>query len=195
MKNHEIPVILNENGCTKKPVVDCDQQRNLVIPFETKDQDYCLGILTRVNECRDRQGSHTNQGFQQMETKLNHIQEIVSGKGNTRNGSVCLKLSHQLPHYMFWKIDPSSQSKDTFQISWAHKFVYAFPPFALIGRSLQSKSGLVSNAHNNPSMSRSTIVSRVFKNVCKKATTSSSTQKYTERSSRILNPLVMRNSL
>ena len=46
-------------------------------------------------------------------------------------------VSHQLPQYISWKIDPFSQGRDTFQISWAHKFVYSFPPFALIGRVLQ----------------------------------------------------------
>ena len=47
------------------------------------------------------------------------------------------KLSPQLPHYISWKTDPFSQGRDAFQISWAHKFVYAFPRFALIGRVLQ----------------------------------------------------------
>ena len=42
-------------GWYRKPGVDCDQQRNLVIPFETKDHDYCR-ILARLNECRGRQG-------------------------------------------------------------------------------------------------------------------------------------------
>ena len=27
-----------------------------------------------------------------METKLNHLQDIVSGKGNTSDGSVCLEV-------------------------------------------------------------------------------------------------------
>ena len=35
----------------QKPGVDCDEQRNLAIPFEEKDKDYCQ-ILTRFNECR-----------------------------------------------------------------------------------------------------------------------------------------------
>ena len=39
--------------------------------------------------------------------------------------------------YMSWKIDPFSQGRGIFQISWAHKFVYAFLPFALIGTVLQ----------------------------------------------------------
>ena len=60
---HDSPVILNENGVYQKPGVDCDQQKNLAVPFEMKDHDYCQ-ILTSVNECRGRQGIQANQGFQ-----------------------------------------------------------------------------------------------------------------------------------
>ena len=55
------PIILNENGGYQKQGVDCDQQGNLAISFEAKDNDYCR-ILTRVNECRGRQGNQANQG-------------------------------------------------------------------------------------------------------------------------------------
>ena len=48
----------------------------------------------------------------------------------------------------------------------------------------ESKSGSVSNTHNNSSMVRSTMVSRAFKNVCKKPTSFTSTQRSTERSCR-----------
>ena len=47
------------------------------------------------------------------------------------------RVSHQLPQNMSWKIDPFSQGRDAFQISWAHKFVYTVPHFVLIGRVLQ----------------------------------------------------------
>ena len=47
------------------------------------------------------------------------------------------RVSHQLPLYISWRIDSFSQDRDAFQISWIHKFVYAFPPFELIGRVLQ----------------------------------------------------------
>ena len=48
----------------------------------------------------------------------------------------------------------------------------------------KSKSGSVSNAHNNSSMASPTMPFRAFKNVCRKLTTSTSTQKSTERSCR-----------
>ena len=87
---HDSPVILHENEGYQKSGVDCDQQRNLGIPFETKYHDF-YRILTRVNECTGKQGIQANQGFQRMETKPNHLHEIVSDKGNTRDGSVCFE--------------------------------------------------------------------------------------------------------
>ena len=133
---HGSPVILNENGGYQKPGVDCDQQGNLAITFETKDHHYCQ-IITRVTECTGRQGIQANHGFKQMETKSNNLHEIASDKGNSRDDLFASRVLHQLPHYISWKIDPFSQGRDAFQISWAHKFVYAFPRFALIGRVLQ----------------------------------------------------------
>ena len=73
----------------QKPRVDCDQQRNFAIHFEMKDNDY-YQILTRVNECGGIQGIQVNQGFKQLETKSDNLYEIVSDKGNSRDGSVCL---------------------------------------------------------------------------------------------------------
>ena len=47
------------------------------------------------------------------------------------------RLSHQLTQYMSWKINPFSQSRDSFQMSWANTFVHALALFALIRRVLQ----------------------------------------------------------
>ena len=54
----------------------------MAIPVEKKDHDYCQ-ILTRVNECKGRQGIQENQGFQRMETKPNNLYETVSDNGNS----------------------------------------------------------------------------------------------------------------
>ena len=101
-----------------------------------------------------------------MKTKLYHLHELFSGKGSTKNGSAYLEGATSITPVH----DPFSQGRDAFQISWAQKFVYVFPPFALIGffrgkGSSESKSESVSNAHNNPSMVRLSMVSRTSKNV------------------------------
>ena len=59
-----------------------------------------------------------------------------------------------------------------------------FPFLQLLEKFSESKSRSVSNAYNNPSIARPTMVSRAFKNVCKKPTTSTSIQSSTERSRR-----------
>jgi len=47
------------------------------------------------------------------------------------------RLSHQVPSYLSWKVDPFSRGRDAFQHCWTHLKGYAFPPFCLIGRVLQ----------------------------------------------------------
>ena len=47
------------------------------------------------------------------------------------------RLSHQIPCYMSWKLDPFSMGRDAFQIKWDRGLVYAFPPFSLIARVLK----------------------------------------------------------
>ena len=58
------PVILNENGGYQKQGVDCDQQGNLVIPFEAKDNDYCRIITRSMNVEADRETRQTREANQ-----------------------------------------------------------------------------------------------------------------------------------
>ena len=46
-------------------------------------------------------------------------------------------LSHQLPRYMSWKLDPCCMAVDALQQKWTHMFPYAFPPFSLIRKVLR----------------------------------------------------------
>ena len=181
---HDSPIIFNENGGYQKPGVDWHQQGNLAILFEAKDNDY-FRVLTRANECRGRHGIQANQGFKRMEIKPNNLREIVSDRGNPRGGSVCLEgitpitLLHILENLSF-----QSGHRCFSDILGSQVCVY-FSPFCTHRKgSSESKSGSVSNAHNNPSMVRPTMVSRAFKNVCKNSTAFASTQRSTERSCR-----------
>ena len=58
-------------------------------------------------------------------------------RGTREEDLFASRVSHQLLYYISGKIDLFSQGRDAFQIFWAHKFVYAFTPFALIGRVLK----------------------------------------------------------
>ena len=171
-------------GGYQKLGIDCDQQRNLAITFEKKDHDYCR-IFTRVNECRDRQGIQANQGFRRMETKLKHLHEIVSDKGNTRDGSVCLEGVTPITPVHVLENQPFQSGQGCFSYTLSSQVCVWFPTFCTHRKgSSESKSRSVSNAYNSPSMARPAMVSRASKNVFKKPTTSTSTQRSTERSCR-----------
>lgn len=45
-------------------------------------------------------------------------------------------LNNQLPSFASWKPDPSCTYIDAFTLSWQNSFIYCFPPFALICRTL-----------------------------------------------------------
>ena len=72
-----------------------------------------------------------------METKRNNLYEIVSDKGNSRGGSVCLEGITLMAPLHILENRSFQSGQECFSDILAHKFVYAFPPFALIGRVLQ----------------------------------------------------------
>ena len=47
------------------------------------------------------------------------------------------RVSHQLPSYISWKLDPLSKGRGAFQISWQHLRGHVLPTFSLIGRVLK----------------------------------------------------------
>ena len=72
------------------------------------------------------------------EWKLNKqvFLDICRVRGTPCTDLFASRLSHQVPQYFSWKIDPYSISADAFQACWTHLKGYAFPPFSLIGRVL-----------------------------------------------------------
>ena len=47
------------------------------------------------------------------------------------------RTSHQLPKYVSWRPDPMSFATDALQQDWTYRFLYAFPPFCLVGQTLR----------------------------------------------------------
>ena len=120
-----------------------------------------------------------------METKPNNLHEIVSDKGNSRDGSVRLKGVTPITPVHILENRPFQSGQGCFSNILGSQVCVSFSPFCTYRKgSSESKSESVSNAHNNPSMARPTMVSRAFKNVCKKPTTFTSTHRSTERSCR-----------
>ena len=50
------------------------------------------------------------------------------------------RLNNQLDTYCCWKLDPGSRYVDTFSIDWSKFSFYAFPPFSLVPRCVQTIS-------------------------------------------------------
>ena len=120
-----------------------------------------------------------------MKTKPNNLHEIVSDKGNSRDASVCLEGITPVTPLHILENRPFQSGQGCFSDILGSQVCVCFPPFCTHKKgSSESKSGSVSNAHNNPSIARPTMISRAFKNVCKKSAAFTGTQRFTERSCR-----------
>ena len=96
-------------GEYQKPGVDCNQQGNLAILVEAKDNDYCR-ILTRFNELRGRQGIQGNQGSTEWQLNPTIFMKLCQIRETPEVDLFASRVSHQLPHSISWKIDPFSQA-------------------------------------------------------------------------------------
>ena len=72
------------------------------------------------------------------EWKLNPqiFQTICNKMGKPEIDLFASLATHQLTKYMSWKPDPKAIAVNALQTSWTHTFPYAFPPFKLIGKTL-----------------------------------------------------------
>ena len=65
------------------------------------------------------------------------FKQICSHLGKPLLDLFASRLCHQLPRYTTWRPDPQSVATDAFQQDWKYQFLYAFPPFSMIGRVLR----------------------------------------------------------
>ena len=87
------------------------------------------------NIAADWESRHHNDSsnWQLSPTVFNAVTELL---GPFSIDLFTSRISHQLPTYCSWKLDPGAISVDAFSISWRDKSPYLFPPFCLIGRAL-----------------------------------------------------------
>ena len=77
------------------------------------------------------------------------------------------RVSHQLPKNMSV---PFQSGQRCFSDILGSQVCICFSSFSTHRKGImESKSGLLSNVHNNPSMTRPTMVSRASENTCKKS--------------------------
>ena len=91
------------------------------------------GILNEADFCS------RNFINERVEWKLNEdiFTEIVSIFGMPEVDMFASRLNKQIECFVSWKPDPEAVAVDAFSVSWRGKYIYAFPPFSLMGRLLQ----------------------------------------------------------
>ena len=71
---------------------------------------------------------------------------------------------HQVPAYVYWKLDPYSKRRDAFQMCWTHTKGYAFPPIFSNRQSPTQSFDRSSNVNfDNTSMTNPVLVPSVTK--------------------------------
>ena len=93
-------------------------------------------VPSKLNVMADWESRNT---WDSSEWKLNPaiFQKICLVLGKPQIDLFASRVSHQLPRYMSRKKDPCSVAQNALQQNWSHMFPYAFPPFNLIGQTLQ----------------------------------------------------------
>ena len=95
--------------------------------------EYLPGILNQEADSESRSVKDSSE----WKLKTAVFQKVCQARGTPSIDLFASRLSHQVPEYMSWKLDPYSKGRDAFQFSWSHLQAYAFPPFSLIGRVLK----------------------------------------------------------
>ena len=91
-------------------------------------------IPSKLNIEADEESRLNDSSEWKLDPQL--FKEICKRLGNPEIDLFASLATHQIPKYISWKPDPKAIAVNAFQTSWAHKFPYAFPPFKLIGRTI-----------------------------------------------------------
>ena len=93
-------------------------------------------LPSALNQIADWESRHARDS---TEWKLDP--NIFSGlcrlRGHPEIDLFASRLSNQLPQYTSLKQDPFSLATDAMQQDWSHKYMYAFPPFNMVGQVLK----------------------------------------------------------
>ena len=65
------------------------------------------------------------------------FRKICNEFGKPTLDAFATRLNTQVPRFHSYKPDPLAEAVDTFKTSWAYEYIYAFPPFCLVGKVIQ----------------------------------------------------------
>ena len=94
--------------------------------------EYLPGVLNIIADKMSRSVKDLSEWM--LNPKV--FQILCKARGIPCTDLFASRLTHQVPVYYAWKIDPYSRGQDAFQACWTHLRGYAFPPFCLIGKVL-----------------------------------------------------------
>ena len=120
------PFIFGKNGRYLTQISDGFEQGNYLLSKEiTITAKYLPGLLNVETDTQSRTVRDANKW--KLNTRI--FQKICKHRGTPDIDLFASRISHQLPTYISWKLDPYSQGRDAFQISWTNKNGMPFPHF------------------------------------------------------------------
>ena len=93
-------------------------------------------LAGKLNVEADEESRNFNDDIE-ISLNKNIFQHACSIFGRPEMDMFATRLNNKLPRYCAWKPDPGAEIIDAFTVSWEGMYIYAFPPFNLIGRVLQ----------------------------------------------------------
>lgn len=103
-----------------------------------KDRNIWLSAshIPGIENEADFYSRHFNEN---IEWKLNAaiFSKLVGIFGMPEIDMFASRLNKQLKRFVSWKPDPEAEAIDAFSVCWKDRYIYAFPPFSMIGRFLQ----------------------------------------------------------
>ena len=106
------------------------------IPSVLEDNNYCR-VSAREIECESQLGVQEFSGFQQLSVISQSVSNDKSKLGYLWERSICLLCLPSTSNLYGLETRTHSQATVAFQQNWKNLgFLYAFPPFSLIGRVL-----------------------------------------------------------
>ena len=105
--------------CTKQELTAISKEvwQYLLKRKITITAEYLPGSM-KVEE--DRESTTTRDSREWKKVNSTIFRKLYQIRETQEMDLFASRVSHQLPMYMSWKIDPFSQGRDAFQISWAH---------------------------------------------------------------------------
>lgn len=135
MDNTSAVACVNKKGSTKQPLLSVTKELFTWAEENSVILSACH-IPGKDNVDADRESRLSNLDAEWM-LAPNIFKKLCACFGSPEIDLFASTLNAQLSVYASWKPDPNASFIDSFMLSWNDYYSYAFPPFSVIGRTLQ----------------------------------------------------------